>query len=86
MQKWEDSFLTVRGGIKKKTGFFQKNSERGLAESKISLSEKNKIFLDFFQKGGGVSLISKGCYHKKMEIFGYFRQKGGLIQFIGILS
>ena len=45
--------------------------------SEISLSEKNKIFLDFFSKGGEVSPIPKGCYHKNMGMFGYFRQKGG---------
>ena len=33
--------------------------------------------MDFFLKGVGVSPIPKGCYHKKMGIFGYFRQKGG---------
>ena len=69
--------LSLRGGIKNnKLFFFQKNFARGgLAQSEISLSEKTKIFLDFFLKGG-VSHIPKGCYHKKMGIFGYFRQKG----------
>ena len=43
-------YFPLRGG--KKYGFFlfRKNSERGggLVQSKISLSEKNEIFLDFF--------------------------------------
>ena len=57
----------LRGGIKKL--FFSSGKPRngggGLAESEISLSEKTKIFLDFFlQKGGGGSPIPKGFYHK----------------------
>ena len=65
---------------KKKMVFFRKTpkgGEGGLAESKISLSEKTEIFLEFFLQRGGVSPIPKGCYHKKMGIFGYFRHKGG---------
>ena len=69
------------GRHKKKLFFFfrktPKGGGRGLAESEISLSEKTEIFLDFFSKGGGVPPIPKGCYHKKMGILGYFRQKGG---------
>ena len=46
------SFCTFPWGEAKNTGFFlfRKNSERGggLVQSKISLSEKNEIFLDFF--------------------------------------
>ena len=72
--------VMLRGGIKKKTVFFfrktPKGGEGGLAESKISLSEKTEIFLEFFLQRGGVSPIPKGCYHKKMGIFGYCRQKG----------
>ena len=44
----------------------------GLAESKISLTEKTEILLDFFwQKGwkGGVSPIPKGFYHKILIFF-----------------
>ena len=69
---------------KKKTGFFRKTpkgGEGGLAESKISLSEKTEIFLEFFLQRGGVSPIPKGCYHKKMGILGYFCQKGGSYRF-----
>ena len=81
-----------KGRHKKKLFFFlQKNSERGaggLAESEISLSEKNEIFLE----KGGASPIPKGCYHKKkLGIFGYFLPKGGVqsmggVQSIGISS
>ena len=72
--------VMIRGGIKKNCFFFlQKNSERGggLAESEISLSENTEIFLDFFSSKGGVLPIPKGCYHKRMGILEYFRQKGG---------
>ena len=48
---------SLRGGIKKnKLVFFRKTPKGGrggLAQSKISLSEKTEIFLDFFSKGGG---------------------------------
>ena len=77
--------VTLRGGIKKKNCFFfrktPKGGEGGLAESKISLSEKTEIFLEFFLQRGGVSPIPKGCYHKKMGILGYFCQKGGSYRF-----
>ena len=72
-------FCPVRGGIKKTVFFFRKTpkgGEGGLAESKISLSEKTEIFLEFFLQRGGVSPIPKGCYHKKLGILGYFCQKG----------
>ena len=72
--------IAIRGGIKKKKLFFfrktPKGGEGGLAESKISLSEKTEIFLEFFLQRGGVSPIPKGCYHKKLGILGYFCQKG----------
>ena len=51
--------VQLRGGIKKTVFFFGKTPKRGgedLAESKISLSEKTEIFLEFFfQKGGGLT-------------------------------
>ena len=54
------SLPILRGGIKKKNCFFfrktPKGGEGGLAESKISLSEKTEIFLEFFlQRGGGLT-------------------------------
>ena len=61
----QNIIFKVRGGIKKYCFFlvFPKGG-RGLAESKISLSEKTKIFLDFFWqeegKGGGSHLFKKG--------------------------
>ena len=86
----ETQNATIRGGIKKNKLFlFQKKSERGaggLAQSKISLSEKNEIFLDFFSKGGVVSPIPKVCYHKKKWGFlDIFSKRGGLTQSKGIL-
>ena len=51
----------LRGGIKKNKLFFflrkpLKGGRGGLAQSKISLSEKNEIFLDiFFKRGGGLT-------------------------------
>ena len=53
------SIQWLRGAIKrKKLGFFEhcpKGGEGGLVESKISLTEKTEIFLDFFaERGGGV--------------------------------
>ena len=75
----------MRGGIN--CIFFGKTSNGGLAKSEISLSEKTDIFLDFFpQKGGGVSPIPKGCYHKNQEFLDSYGKKGGLTQSIGILS
>ena len=69
----------------KKNCFFfnivRKGGGGGLVDSKISLSEKTEIFLDFFLQRGGVSPIPKGCYHKKMGILGYFCQKGGSYRF-----
>ena len=87
----EHRFAVLRGGIKKKKQVFFGVSPKGgggLAESKISLAEKTEIFLDFFWqkggKGGGVSPIPKGFYHKILiffikyrVFFGIFRQKGG---------
>ena len=85
--RWE-----LRGGIKNMKLFFFSLSERGgerLAESKISLSEKTKIFLDFFCKRGmGSHLFQKGFnikYHKtrffsyKIRFFGnfFFEREGG---------
>ena len=51
----------VRRAIKKKL-FFLTFPERGggLVESKISLTEKTEIFLDFFAERGGVSPNPKG--------------------------
>ena len=53
------SNLNVKGRHKKKTVFFSENlrkgGEGGLAESKISLSEKTEIFLEFFYEGGGLT-------------------------------
>ena len=57
-----------------------------LGESKISLSEKTEIFWDFYSKGGGVSPIPKGCYHKNQEFLDSYAKKGSLTQSIGILS
>ena len=72
----------LRGGIKKKKMvFFRKTPKgggRGLAESKISLSEKTEIFLELFLKEGGVQPIPKGCYHKKTGDFWIFSPKGGV--------
>ena len=67
----------VRGGIKKKLFFFfrktPKGGEGGLAESKISLSEKNEIFLE---KGGGSHLFQKGVIIKNGD-FGICSPKRG---------
>ena len=52
----KSKFYTIRGGIKKHRfffGIFPKGGGRGLAESKISLSEKNKDFFGFFLATGG---------------------------------
>jgi len=74
--------IAIRGGIKKKkTGFFQKNSERGGEGSRRIrnfLIRKNSDFLEFFYEGGGVSPIPKGCYHKKTGDFGLFLPKRGV--------
>ena len=43
----------LRGAMKKKSVFFWSFPERDLAESKISLTEKTEIFLDFSAKRGG---------------------------------
>ena len=64
---------------KKKLVFFRKTPKGGrggFCQSKISLSEKTEIFLDFFFKGVGVSHIPKGCYHKKTGDFWIFSPKG----------
>ena len=79
----------AKGRHKKKNCFFSEKLRKeggGLAESKISLSEKTEIFLDFFFKRGGVSPIPKGCYHKNQEFLDICAKKGGLTQSIGILS
>ena len=83
--------MLIRGGIKKKILFFfrktPKGGGRGLAESEISLSEKTEICLEFFfERGGGVPPIPKGCYHKKWGYWDIFAKKGVLTQSIGILS
>ena len=81
--------LSLRGGIKKNV-FFRKNSERGgwdLAESKISLSEKTEIFLDFFlQKGWGSHLFQKGVIRKTGDFLDILAKRGGLTQSNEILS
>ena len=60
--------VSSKGRHKKKTSFFgvsPKGGGGGLAESKISLAEKTKIFLDFFlakggeRGGGGVRLFGQ---------------------------
>ena len=55
-------FCLGKGSNKKKTVFFYVSLKGGgLVESKISLTEKNEIFLDFLPKGGGgVSPNPKG--------------------------
>ena len=74
----------LRGGIKKKNCFFfqkktPKGGEGGLAESKISLSEKTEIFLEFFlQRGGGLT-YSKRVLSYKTGYFGLFLPKRGVI-------
>ena len=77
----------LRGGIKKNQFFFgvsPKGGEGGLAESKISLAEKTEIFLDFFWqkggKGGGVSPIPKGFYHKILIFFIKYRVFFGIFR------
>ena len=60
----DNSISSIRGGIKNKIlVFFRKTPKgggRGLAESEISLSEKNEICLDFFQKGvGGLTFCKR---------------------------
>ena len=62
---------------KKKLVFFGKTPKGGgLAESKISLSEKTEIFLEFFfQKGGGSHLFQKGVIIKTGD-FWIFSPKG----------
>ena len=59
-----------KGRHKKKQVFFGVSPKGGggLAESKISLTEKTEIFLDFFAERGGVSPNPKGFYQKN-EIF-----------------
>ena len=69
------------GGIKKKKLVFfrktPKGGEGGLAESKISLSEKTEIFLEFFfERGGGFHLFQKGVIIKNGDI-GIFSPKRG---------
>ena len=74
-------YMQLGEASKKKLFFFRKTpkgGEGGLAESKISLSEKTEIFLEFFLQRGGVSPIPKGCYHKKTGDFGLFLPKRGV--------
>ena len=56
--------VTLRGAIKRQKlvffGHFPKGGGGGLVDSKISLTEKTQIFLDFLPKGGGVSPNPKG--------------------------
>ena len=55
--------------------------------SEISLSEKNKIFFDFFfQRGGGSHLFQKGVIIKRWGFLDIFAKKGGLTPSIGMLS
>ena len=67
MFKYLCVFGSFRRGIKN-TVFFGvslKRGGRGLAEAKISLSEKTEIFVGFFlPKGGGSHLFQEGFYHK----------------------
>ena len=67
---------------KKKLFFFgktPKGGRGGLAESKISLSEKTEIFLDFFfKKGGGSHLFQKGVIIKTGD-FWIFSPKGEVL-------
>ena len=58
---WVWSIVAFRGGIKKKLFFFgvYPKGGGGLAESKISLSENDRNFLDFFAERGGVLTQSK---------------------------
>ena len=85
----QNLILAIRGGIKKKNWFFSEKLRKGgggLAESEISLSEKNEIFLDFFSKRGGVSPIPKGCYHKNWGFLDIFTKREGFTtQSMGIL-
>ena len=81
--------LCGKGRHQKKNCFFFGKTPKGgvgdLAESKISLSEKNEIFLEIvFNRE--VSPIPKGCYHKNLEFLDIFAKKGGFTQYIGILS
>ena len=54
----------IRGAIKRQKlvffGHFPKGGGGGLVDSKISLTEKTQIFLDFLLKGGGSHPIQKG--------------------------
>ena len=62
------SFRAVRGAIKKNLFFLEfsrKGGGGGLAESKISLTEKTEIFLDFFSKRGGGLTQSKRVLAEK---------------------
>ena len=65
------SVLAQLGEASKKINCFffrktPKGGRGGLAQSKIFLSEKTEIFLDFFfQKGGGSHLFQKGVIIKQ---------------------
>ena len=78
--------LNIRGAIKrKKLGFFEhcpKGGGGGLVDSKISLTEKTQIFLDFLaERGGGLTQSKRvlaenwAKYPKNRIFFGYFAQK-----------
>ena len=62
--------VMVRGEIKKTVFFmFSRKGGGDLVESKISLTEKTEIFLDFFaERGGGSHPIQKGFSRKLGKI------------------
>ena len=81
--------MEYKGRHKKKTVFFQKNSERGGGGSRRIrnfLIRKNWDFFGIFFERGGVPPIPKGCYHKKWGYWDIFAKKGALTQSIGMLS
>ena len=81
--------FSLRGGIKKKMVFFRKTpkgGEGGLAESKISLSEKTEIFLEFFLQRGGSHLFQKGVIIKNWGFWAIFAKKGGHFRQISNVS
>ena len=57
---WHCAIVGIRGGIKKLFVLSFPERGGGLAESKISLTEKIEIFLDFLAERGGVSPNPKG--------------------------
>ena len=77
------------GGMKKIVCFFRRKSNRGaggLAESKISLSEKMRFFWIFFYSGGGAPIFQKGVIIKNWGFLDIFSKRGGLTQSIEILK